>query len=150
MERIRTILRILCLIGAAWSILCGAAASFLLSNVPLVQGCSLSAAGLILHAGDAYLIAGSLLMVSAIVAAVISLFGLRCARLVRHIDALRTLALAAFGLFLASTIACLVIDEMGGSGWTALIGAALSFSIASLAGEVSRALIAARMLRGAQ
>lgn len=150
MERIRTILRILCLVGAAWSVLCGAAASILLSSVPLMQGRSLSAAGLTLHAGDAYLIAGSLLMASALFAAAISLFGLRCARLVRHIDALRSLALAAFALFIISTIACLVIDEMGGSGWTALIGAALSFSIASLAGEVSRTLIAVRMLRGAQ
>lgn len=150
MERIRTMLRILCFIDAAWSVLCGAAASFLLSNVPLAQGRSLSAAGLLLHAGNAYLVAGSLLMASALFAAAISFFGLRCARLVRHIDALRSLALAAFGLFLISTIACLVIDEMGGSGWTALIGAALSFSIASLAGEISRTLIAARMLRGAR
>ena len=60
-------------------------------------------------------------------------------------DALRAVSLVGSVLFLVSLVACLVIGLLYEIGWTAAVGSALLFATASLAGEVSRALVAARM-----
>lgn len=148
MERIRSILRALCIVGAVWSALCCGPALFLLSGAPLVQNASLEAAGLVFRADIAYIATGALLLASGAFSFAVCLFGLRCTRLVKHMDVLRMLSLAGFSLFVACIVACLVIGKMHGIGWAAVIGAALLFSAASLSGEMSRALIASHMLRG--
>lgn len=145
MNRMRTALRALCIVGTLWSLLCAVASCFLLSNVPLVSAGPLEAAGLVLHAGTAYAAAGTVLLVASIVSCCVCLFGLRCARLVRRMDALRAVSLVGSVLFLVSLVACLVIGLLYEIGWTAAVGSALLFATASLAGEVSRALVAARM-----
>lgn len=145
MNRMRTALRALCVVGALWSLLCAVASGFLLSSVPLVGAGSLEAAGLVLDAGVAYAAAGTVLLVASVASCCICLFGLHCVRFVRRMDALRALSLVGSALFLAALVACLVIGLLYEIGWMAAVGSALLFASASLAGEVSRALIAARM-----
>lgn len=145
MNRMRTALRALCVVGALWSFLCVVASGFLLSSVPLVGAGSLEAAGLVLDAGVAYAAAGTVLLVASVASCCICLFGLRCVRFVRRMDTLRALSLVGSALFLAALVACLVIGLLYEIGWMAAVGSALLFASASLAGEVSRALIAARM-----
>ena len=145
MNRMREALRALCGIGALWSLLCAVASAFLLSNVPLVGTGSLEAAGLVLNADVAYAAAGTVLLVASVASCCVCLFGLRCVRLVRGMDALRAASLVGSVLFLVSLVACLVIGLLYEVGWMAAVGSALLFAAASLAGEVSRALVAARM-----
>ncbi len=145
MNRMRTALRALCVVVGLWSFLCVVASGFLLSSVPLVGAGSLEAAGLVLDAGVAYAAAGTVLLVASVASCCICLFGLRCVRFVRRMDALRALSLVGSALFLAALVACLVIGLLYEIGWMAAVGSALLFASASLAGEVSRALVAARM-----
>ncbi|MDO4443640.1 MAG: hypothetical protein Q4B69_07180 [Slackia sp.] len=148
MERIRTALRILCIAGTICALFCCGAASYLLSNIPLVQDTSLTAAGIAFNADSAYALVGTILFAAALYLFATCLFGIRCARLVRRMNMLRALSLGGFALFVVCILACLVIGEIHRMGWMTVIGAILSYSIASFAGEISRALIASHMLRG--
>lgn len=150
MNKMRTALRVLCFIAAAWGFLSAVAACFLLSGVPLVEGGSIAAAGLDLDAGSAYAVAGMLFLAASAFSCCVGFFGLRCVRFMRRMDALRASALVGFVAFLLALIACLVIGLLYEVGWMAFVGSAALFAAASLAGEVSRALVAARMRSEAQ
>lgn len=148
MDRIRFITRAVCVASAVWSAVCAAVAAFLLSDVPLAQGESIMAAGLALDAGIAYAVAGSIMFFAAVYSFGVCLYGMRCIRIVRGMDALRGVSLFGAGLFLVSLVACLIVGRLDDVGWIAFVAAAALFSLASLAGEMSRALIAACMRGG--
>lgn len=145
MDRIRGITRAICAVNIVWAAVCAAAAAFLLSDVPLARGESIMAAGLPLDADIAYAVAGSVMLLAAAFSFGACLYGMRCIRLVRHVDALRGMALFGAGLSLAALVACLAVGRLGDVGWIAFVATATLFSLASLAGEMSRALIAACM-----
>lgn len=149
MDRIRSLLRALCIAGVLWSIPCLLAAAFLLSSVPLLHGQTIDIAGLSANAPAGYAVAGTAFLASSACGIASCLFGLRCARLVRHMPSLRALALACGALFVVTLVACLAIDRFDTVGWMSALAAVLLFAISACAGEVSRALLALRMQKEA-